>query len=102
MSGQRNKRICSCHAHSCFRFQVTDPHTQQIRSGRWISYSAWRRHAAEEETWLKLQQDGDDDIQLDTDLLAATLSEPHAEDSVLSPRSVQDQCTATSNRPSSE
>ena len=83
------KRICSCHANFCFQYQVTDPYTQQIRSGRWISYSTWRRHVKEEETWLKLQQNQDDAIQFETDLLAATLSQRHAEDSVVSSRSVQ-------------
>jgi len=83
------KRICSCHANSCFQYQVTDPHTQQISSGRWISYSTWCRHAKEEETWLKLQQIQDDSIQFETGLLAETLSQRHAEDSVVSSCSVQ-------------
>jgi len=61
MPGRNNgKRICSCNANFCFQYQVTDPYTQQIHSGQWISYSTWRWHAKEEETWLKLQQDQDD------------------------------------------
>ncbi|KAI5994182.1 WD40-repeat-containing domain protein [Pisolithus albus] len=68
----------------------------QIRSGRWISYLAWRRHAKEEETRVKLERSRDDDILLEANLLAATLSEPHVEDCVLSSRSVGIQ--HTSNR----
>ncbi|KAI6108256.1 hypothetical protein F5141DRAFT_1064456 [Pisolithus sp. B1] len=80
---------------------VTDPRTQQISSGRWISYSAWRRHVKEEETRVKLERSRDDDIPLEANLLAATLSEPRVEDCVLSSRSVGIQHTSNgvSGRP---
>ncbi|KAI5986470.1 hypothetical protein EDD15DRAFT_2200071 [Pisolithus albus] len=68
---------------------VTDPHTQQVSSGRWIGYSTWRRHAKEEKTRIKLQQSGDGAIPFEANFLAETLSEPHAEDSVISSRSMQ-------------
>ncbi|KAI6095131.1 hypothetical protein F5141DRAFT_1068663 [Pisolithus sp. B1] len=48
-----------------------------------------KRHAKEEEMRIKLQQSGDNAIQFEANFLAATLSEPHAEDSVLSSRSMQ-------------
>ncbi|KAI6118209.1 hypothetical protein F5141DRAFT_1061845 [Pisolithus sp. B1] len=81
--------------------KVTDPRTQQISSGRWISYSAWRRHVKEEETRVKLERSRDDDIPLEANLLAATLSEPHVKDCVLSLRSVGIQHTSNgvSGRP---
>ncbi|KAI5988886.1 hypothetical protein EDC04DRAFT_2912411 [Pisolithus marmoratus] len=69
-----------------------------ISLGRWISYSTWRQHLKEEETWVKLQRSREDDVPLEANLLTATLSEQHAEDSVLSSRSVQIQ--HASNNPS--
>ncbi|KAI6024942.1 hypothetical protein BKA83DRAFT_4124747 [Pisolithus microcarpus] len=58
-------------------------------SGHWIGYSTWRQHAKEEEMRIKLQQSGDDAILFEANFLTATLSEPHAEDSVLSSHSMQ-------------
>ncbi|KAI6114577.1 hypothetical protein EDD16DRAFT_1521001 [Pisolithus croceorrhizus] len=89
MPSQNDKRICDCRVYGCSQFRVTDPRTQQVSSGRWISYSTWRRHVKEEEMRIKLQQSGDNAIQFEANFLTATLSEPHAEDSVLSSRSMQ-------------
>lgn len=94
MLGRNDRRICSCRVYDCCQFQVTDPRTQQISSGRWISYSAWRRHVKEEETRVKLERSRDDDIPLEANLLAATLSEPRVEDCVLSSHSVGIQHTS--------
>ncbi|KAI6108669.1 hypothetical protein EV401DRAFT_1891792 [Pisolithus croceorrhizus] len=97
----RKSYQCLAGTTGAYAVVVTDPRTQQISSGRWISYSAWRRHVKEEETRVKLERSRDDDIPLEANLLAATLSEPRVEDCVLSSHSVGIQHTSNgvSGRP---